>query len=211
MSTLPRSFKSSPARCAAVPVPGDANEYLPGFARTSARNSFRFFAGSDGCTDNTFGMRHSSDIAVKSLAESYGSFVSIPGCTACALLIRPMVWPSAGAWAIAFVPTMPPAPVLYSTNTGWVIVLVISVAMMRASTSVVPPGGDGEMMRIGLVGYCASAVALRTSEAAASASFGAVMRTSLVLQTRRKPVSFNCLLGSFVRQLRHARYSRNIE
>src|SRR6266480_1589871 len=42
-------------------------------------------------------MRHSSDIAVKSLAESYGSFVSIPGCTACALMIRPMVWPSAGA------------------------------------------------------------------------------------------------------------------
>src|SRR5438132_5010489 len=63
MSTLARSFKSSPARCAAVPVPGDANEYLPGLARTSARNSFRFLAGSEGCTDNTFGMRHSSDIA----------------------------------------------------------------------------------------------------------------------------------------------------
>src|SRR2546426_8787418 len=101
-------------------------------------------------------------------------------------MIRPVVWPSAGAWAIALVPTMPPAPVLFSTTTGWLMVLVISVAMMRASTSVVPPGGNDEMMRIGLVGYCASAVALRTSEAAASASFGAVMRTSLVLQTRRK-------------------------
>src|SRR6267154_5875317 len=79
--------------------------------------------------------------------------MSIPGWTACALMIRPMVWPSAGAWAIALVPTMPPAPVLFSTNTGWLMVLVISVAMMRASTSVVPPGGNDEMMRIGFVGY----------------------------------------------------------
>src|SRR5256885_10795619 len=98
-------------------------------------------------------------------------------------MIRPMVWPSAGAWAIALVPTMPPAPGLFSTNTGWLMVLVISVAMMRASTSVVPPGGNDEMMRIGLVGYCGNAGAVRSSEAAVTAGFGAVMGTSSVLET----------------------------
>jgi len=50
------------------------------------------------------------------------------------------------------VPTTLPAPLLFSTITGWPMVLVISVAMMRASTSVVPPGGNDEMMRIGFVG-----------------------------------------------------------
>jgi len=50
------------------------------------------------------------------------------------------------------VPTTLPAPLLFSTITGWLMVLAISVAMMRASTSVVPPGGNDEMMRIGFVG-----------------------------------------------------------
>src|SRR5690349_13926718 len=47
--TLPIELKSSAARCAELPAPGDEYEIWPGFARASATSSFTFFTGSDGC------------------------------------------------------------------------------------------------------------------------------------------------------------------
>ena len=41
--------------CAVAPVPEDAKVYLPGFARTSARNSFAFDAGKLGATTSANG------------------------------------------------------------------------------------------------------------------------------------------------------------
>jgi hypothetical protein len=45
----------SPEMCCDVPVPAEPNEYLSGFAFSSAMNSCTFCAGTLGCTSSTFG------------------------------------------------------------------------------------------------------------------------------------------------------------
>ena len=46
-------------------------------------------------------------------------------------------------------PTMPPAPVVFSTITGWPSNSPIRTAMMRPSTSNVPPAAKGTTMVTG--------------------------------------------------------------
>ena len=41
--------------CCEVPLPAEPNEYLFGFALSSAMNSLRLFAGTLGCTSSTLG------------------------------------------------------------------------------------------------------------------------------------------------------------
>src|SRR5262245_54263382 len=54
-------------------------------------------------------------------------------------------------------PMLPPAPPRLSTTTCWPQDSVILCATRRAMVSVAAPGANGTTMRIGRVGYCASA------------------------------------------------------
>jgi len=69
-----------------------------------------------------------------------------------------------------------PGLLVFTPTSGYRLMIPLTSVLAFASS----------FLGLALVGYCASAVALRTSETAASASLGAVMRTSPVLQTRRK-------------------------
>src|ERR1700730_6682444 len=60
------------------------------------------------------------------------------------------VWPSGSAWAAKSAPVFPPAPVLFSTTMGWPHLAVSLSAAMRASTSLMPPPGNGMMNLTGL-------------------------------------------------------------
>ena len=67
------------------------------------------------------------------------------------LAVTMIVWPSGGAAFSACTAIAPPAPGLFSTITGWPISLEIDSARMRATTSIVPPGGAGTMIFTGLL------------------------------------------------------------
>jgi hypothetical protein len=77
------------------------------------------------------------------------------------------VYPSAGAAAAAWVAILPPAPALFSITIEPPRFLLASVLINRAATSVTPPGANGTMSLMGLLGkaFCAAHGA-----AAASAS-----------------------------------------
>jgi hypothetical protein len=62
---------------------------------------------------------------------------------------------------------VPPAPGTFSITTVAPVLSVIFWPMVRANTSGLPPGVNGTMMRIGLLGYADSA---HTGEAAKVAS-----------------------------------------
>jgi hypothetical protein len=59
---------------------------------------------------------------------------------------------------------------LFSTTTGWPSSLAISSPTVRESVSPVPPAASGTTSLIGLLGYCASAGAAATANAAHSAA-----------------------------------------
>ncbi len=73
--------------------------------------------------------------------------------------INSSVWPSGSALATATAPMLPPAPGRFSTTTGCFHISLSFWPSARASTSDVPPGANGTMMRIGLLGKapCANA------------------------------------------------------
>src|SRR5215207_7824414 len=53
------------------------------------------------------------------------------------------VWPSGRAWATRPAAMVPPAPVTFSTTTGWPRSLAMPSATMREITSVGPPAANG--------------------------------------------------------------------
>jgi hypothetical protein len=59
------------------------------------------------------------------------------------------VHPSGAARATRPVPTVPAAPVGFSTTTDWPSAVFIRSARMRASASVGPPAGKGTTMVMG--------------------------------------------------------------
>src|SRR5262245_21971586 len=64
---------------------------------------------------------------------------------------------------------MPDAPARLSTTTCWPIDFVTPGAMIRAFTSTVPPGGNGEISRIARSGYfapCAHAACVQVATSA---------------------------------------------
>src|SRR5436190_22466884 len=84
--------------------------------------------------------------------------------------MRSSVYPSAGALATASVPMIPPAPPWLSTTTCLPRRSESWKAIMRPTTSLLPPGGNGMIMRTGLLGYaCAAASVVYTSAAADNA------------------------------------------
>jgi hypothetical protein len=64
-------------------------------------------------------------------------------------------------------PTMPLAPVRFSTITDWPSGFSIAPAMMRATMSGAPPGANGTIRRMAREGYCSAAA---SEVAAATAS-----------------------------------------
>src|SRR3990172_7218982 len=81
------------------------------------------------------------------------------------------VWPSGGALATKSVPILPPAPVRFSTITGWPSASASLGARMRAVKSAMPPGGRVAIIRSGLVGQaCAGAAVGKSADAAMAAS-----------------------------------------
>ena len=70
------------------------------------------------------------------------------------MMHRPIssVWPSGVALATCAAPKVAPAPGLFSTITGWPMAEESLVDTARASTSVVPPAGNGTTMVTVLVG-----------------------------------------------------------
>ena len=91
MSVPDIDLKSSPERCCDVPLPLDANVYLPGFALSSTISSVTFFAGTSGLTTSMFGTRASSTIGTKSLTGSYGRLLYSDALIACVLIVPPMI------------------------------------------------------------------------------------------------------------------------
>src|SRR5471032_2549957 len=72
-------------------------------------------------------------------------------------------------------PMLPPAPARLSTTTCWPSDSESFCAMMRAMTSVGPPGAKPTMMRIGFTGYCCAAAPPAAIIAAANIAAPAVM------------------------------------
>ena len=68
-------------------------------------------------------------------------------------------WPSAGWRSMSMVPMAPEAPPLFSTTTGWPSSAASGGAITRANMSVVPPGGQAIINRIGRLGHGACALA----------------------------------------------------
>src|SRR5262245_60488940 len=74
-----------------------------------------------------------------------------------------------------------PPPGLLSMITGWPSLSDSQLAMMRASTSVVPPGGYGTTHLIGLFGYCcAKALPAKASRAIATTRTKRCIETLLI-------------------------------
>ena len=62
------------------------------------------------------------------------------------------MYPSGADRAVSAAPMLPPAPGLFSTVTGWPMDFASSRPIARAVMSTPPPGGKGQIMRIGFEG-----------------------------------------------------------
>src|SRR4029077_20830680 len=91
------------------------------------------------------------------------------------------VWPSGGALAAIAAPIAPAAPGLLSITMFQPVLSATLAARIRATGSVVPPGGKGTTTRIGPFGQ--SLVCARTRDGAARAA------AVLVSRLRRRIVS----------------------
>jgi hypothetical protein len=74
-------LRSSPAKCAPLPSPGEAKLSLSGFALAYAISSRKVFAGTEGCTTRTLGDCASSETGVRSRCVSNGSLGKSVGLT----------------------------------------------------------------------------------------------------------------------------------
>ena len=74
---------------------------------------------------------------------------------------------------------LPLAPGLFSTNTVWPRLLLISLAADRATISELPPGAKGTSRRMGLLGHAVWAMAgTIAGKALAAASMVTVFRAA---------------------------------
>src|SRR5271166_608045 len=120
-------------------------------------NPLRSRAGNEGCTVITVGVLPSSITGAKSLNTSNGSSLRKAGSVTSVLETITRVWPSAGARATSSAPSMPEAPGRFSTTTVWPSAGPSSLLTARASTSSVPPAGNGTMKCSCLLGNGESA------------------------------------------------------
>jgi hypothetical protein len=98
------------------------------------------------------------------------------------LVAMRIAYPSAGSRTNAAVPMLPPAPARLSTTTATPSSCDSGCAMMRAMASVAPPGDQGTMNLIGLVGQvCAIAAGNVAASPTAAIARNKVRRTLLTI------------------------------
>ena len=142
-------------------------------------NSFKFLTGRSALTTYRLGTLASSEIGWKSLLVSNGSLSKINGLTAKVPMCPKMsVCPSV-LCAHSAMAMLPLAPGLFSTNTVWPRLLLISLAADRATISELPPGAKGTSRRMGLLGHAVWAMAgTIAGKALAAASMVTVFRAA---------------------------------
>src|SRR4051794_17158559 len=87
------------------------------------------------------------------------------------LVVSSSVVPSGADFATASAPILPPAPVRFSTITGWPRCSDILAATMRPTVSTAPPAANGTTIRIGRFGkFCARLEPAGTHAATATAT-----------------------------------------
>src|SRR3954470_15220619 len=156
---MPESdLKSSAARWCGEPLPAEPK--LRERCLPSCTSSFTEFTPSFGFTISACGMVATRLTGVKSFTASYGRLFGLnAGLMPCVVVApRRSVYPAGDDLATASEPIAPEAPALFSTTTGWPRLSESFAPTPRAMRSRAPPGANGEMRRIGLVGYgCAQA------------------------------------------------------
>src|SRR5436190_7380858 len=125
----------------------------------TSRNPLRSRAGNEGCTVITVGVLPSSITGAKSLRTSNGKSLRMAGKVTSVLETITSVWPSGAARATTSAPSTPEAPGRFSTTMVWPSAGPSSLATVRASTSSVPPAGNGTMKCNGRAGNGACACA----------------------------------------------------
>ncbi|MNT23164.1 hypothetical protein D3C72_1585760 [compost metagenome] len=156
MSSLPIIFMRSPAMCRDEPMEPSAMVYLPGLLRTRSRNCSMVSAGKSLRTTSTLGTLASMLTGVKSVLGSNGSVLYRLALIEKLLKLTNSVLPSLGLLATWLAAILPPAPGLFSTSTVRPIVLLSCWAMLRATVSVVPPGGAPTTRRMGALSWAAA-------------------------------------------------------
>src|SRR5712692_4013838 len=117
-------------------------------------NSATVPAGSEAGTTRMCGASATLNTGARSFIGSNGSACSRNGLTTRlppAQIIS--VWPSAGERTTKSIATLPEAPGLFSTTTGWPSFCASPSADRRPRRSVIPPGEVSTMSRIARVGY----------------------------------------------------------
>src|SRR6218665_45811 len=110
-------------------------------------------------TTSRLGVLASSASGVKPLRVSYGSLPRKAGLITWWVAETSKVEPSGAARCTCSVPICPLAPARLSTTTGWPSACCKSLAMRRATTSVMPPGGKGTTRVMGRLGHGAASAA----------------------------------------------------
>ena len=104
-------------------------------------NSATLFTGSELVTSITFGVRIRPATGAMSRTKLNGRFLYSVAFIPFAGLTSSQVYPSGGDFTTYSTPMLLPPPGLFSISTGWPRCSESQLAMMRASTSVVPAGG----------------------------------------------------------------------
>ena len=102
---------------------------------------------------NICGNEATNETGKKSFSVSKANFGKIAGLIVWEDSVNNTVYPSAADFATMSEPIDPPAPPRLSIIICWPKAWPIGSCMMRAITSVPPPGGYGTTNLIGLVGH----------------------------------------------------------
>ena len=100
VSISARTFKSSPCKWDAEPLPVEAKVIFPGFFLARAIYSLKFFTPSSGITTKTFGKVTPIVRGAKSFCGSYGNFMRCGAIASGPIDPNKMTDPSAGAVAV---------------------------------------------------------------------------------------------------------------
>jgi hypothetical protein len=131
----------APAKCWAEPLPDDAYANLPSWARAKRSTSASDLASKLGVQTNTLGNCANTASGANAVAELYGSLSNSAGLTAKDDASSSSVVPSGTARATWPAATVPLAPGLFSTTTGWPSASAMRGAISLATTSAPPPAG----------------------------------------------------------------------
>src|SRR6516165_10489448 len=154
-------------------------------------------AGNEGCTVITVGVLPSSITGAKSLSTSNGRSLRKAGSVTSVLETIRSVCPSGAARATSSAPSTPEAPGRFSTTISWPSAGPSSLLTARASTSSVPPAGNGTMKCSGLAGNGAERDGCAADAPAASAMHPAAKAPLSSMSFVLSPSAGHRRLGAF--------------